>query len=81
MALSGLLAHAGTLSADGVGLTAVTLIGRDEPDYAVVVLVVTSSRIHRASCRPLPDCGGDVGGSQAGFSGCGTGIPSRGCRC
>ena len=36
----GLLVHAGTLSADGVGLTAVTLIGRDEPDSAVAVLGV-----------------------------------------
>jgi hypothetical protein len=40
MLLSGLLVHVGTLSADGVGLTAVKMIRLDEPDSAVAVPVV-----------------------------------------
>jgi hypothetical protein len=40
MTLSGVLVHARTLSADGVGQTTVTLIGCDEPDAPVAVLVV-----------------------------------------
>ena len=40
MTLTGLLVLAGTLSADGDGLTAVTLIGRDETNVAAAVLAV-----------------------------------------